>query len=117
MLPLVDYKRGYGITTMYLSKLSVRWIGHVHRMGRERLPRQLLYSQLEMGQRNQGRPRLRFKDVTKRNLKWRDIKTHDWQSKALHRHRGQSFNRKHRTVIVVDQRTANDDDFTVILDM
>ena len=69
---------------MLITK-GLRWIGHVHRMGRERLPRQLLYSQLEMGQRNQGRPRLLFKDVTKRNMKWRDIKTQDWQSKALDR--------------------------------
>ena len=69
---------------MLITK-GLRWIGHVHRMGHERLPRQLLYSQLKMGQRNQGRPRLRFKDVTKRYMKRRDIKTHEWQSKALDR--------------------------------
>ena len=69
---------------MLITK-GLRWIGHVHRMGRERLPRHLPYWKLEMGQRNQGRPRLRFKDVTKRNMKWRDSKTQDWQSKALDR--------------------------------
>ena len=46
---------------MLITK-GLRWIGHVHRMGRKPLPRQLLYSQLEMRQRNQGRPRLRFKE-------------------------------------------------------
>ena len=56
-----------------LIEPNLRWTGHVHRMDVERLPRQLLYSQLSSGARNQGCPRLRFKDVVKRNLKWRDI--------------------------------------------
>ena len=76
---------------MLITK-GLRWIGHVHRMGRERLPRHLPYWQLEMEQRNQGRPRLRFKDVTKRNMKWRDIKTQDWQSKALERQSWRTVN-------------------------
>ena len=36
----------------YMHKLvskSLRWIGQVHRMGHEHLPKQLLYSQLKMG--------------------------------------------------------------------
>jgi len=61
---------------------GLRWLGHVHRMDKDRLPRQLLYSQLSMGKRNQGRPRLRFKDVAKRNLKRRDINLGTWQTTA-----------------------------------
>lgn len=65
-----------------LIERNLRWTGHVHRMSSERLPRQLLYSQLSSGKRNQGRPRLRFKDIVKRNLKWRDIKRDAWQAAA-----------------------------------
>ena len=35
---------------------------HVYRMENDQLPIQLLYSQLKEGKRNQGRPRLGFKD-------------------------------------------------------
>ena len=44
--------------------------GHLHRMDN---PTQLLYSQLCLRMRNQGTPRLRFKDVAKRNMKRRNI--------------------------------------------
>ena len=52
----------------------------VHRIDINRIPRQPLYFQLCLGMRNQGRPRLRFKDVAKRNMKWRDRSR--WQEKA-----------------------------------
>eukprot|EP00795_Rhopilema_esculentum_P002530 gene2530-725_t len=83
----VEILRRAGLPSMadMLITKCLRWIGHVHRMGRESLPRQILYSPLEMGQRNQGGPRLRFKDVTKRNMKWRDIRTQNWQAKARDR--------------------------------
>jgi len=64
---------------------NLRWLGHVHRMDENRLPRQLLYSQLCSGKRNQGRPRLRYKDVAKRNMKWREIDTKAWQTIANNR--------------------------------
>ena len=64
---------------------NLRWLGHVHRMDNDRLPQQLVYSQLKDGKRNQGRPRLRFKDVAKRNMKWRDINTSSWQTLARNR--------------------------------
>ena len=54
-----------------LIHMNRRRLGHVERIDFARLPRQLLYSQLRDGKRNQGRPRLRFKDVVKRNLKRR----------------------------------------------
>ena len=51
-----------------LIKKNLRLLGHVLRMDNNRLPKQLLYSQFCLGMRNQGRPRLRFKDVAKRNM-------------------------------------------------
>ena len=61
---------------------NLRWLGHIHRMDTDRLPRQLLYSQLCEGKRNQGRSRLRFKDVAQRNMKYRKIDIETWQITA-----------------------------------
>ena len=58
---------------------NLRWTGHFMRMSPDRLPKQVLYSQLSSGHRKRGHPRLRFKDTFKRNLKLRDIKTDSQQ--------------------------------------
>ena len=58
-----------------------RW----QRMENDRLPGQLLYYQLCEGKRNQGRPRLRFKDVVKRNMRYRQINLKSWQTMAGNR--------------------------------
>ena len=57
-----------------LIRKNLRWTGHLMRMSPERLLKQILYSQLSSGHRKRGRPRLRFKDTIKRNLKLRDTK-------------------------------------------
>ena len=58
-----------------LIRKNLRWTEHLMRMSPDRLPKQVLYSQLSCGHRQRGRPCLRFKDTIKRNLKLRDIKT------------------------------------------
>lgn len=63
-----------------LIRKNLRWTGHVLRMTSDRLPKQILYSQLPDGARKRGRPRLRFKDTIKRHLKKRDIPLSKWQS-------------------------------------
>ena len=63
-----------------LIRKNLRWTGHLMRMSPDRLPKQILYSQLSSGHRKRGRPRLRFNDTIKRNLKLRDIKTDSWTS-------------------------------------
>ena len=68
-----------------LIRKNLRWTGHLLRMPTDRLPRQVLYSQLPDGQRPRGRLRLRYKDTTKRNLNKRDIDTNSWKSLALQR--------------------------------
>lgn len=78
-------RAGLPSMTDILIEKGLRWLGHVHRMGKERLPRQLLYSQLCDGKRSLGRPRLRFKDVAKRNMKWRDMDIDRWQATAANR--------------------------------
>ena len=68
-----------------LIKKNLLWTGHLMRMSSDRLPKQILYSQLSSGHRQRGRPRLRFKDTIKRNLKLRDIKTDSWTSLSQQR--------------------------------
>ena len=68
-----------------LIRKNLWWTGHLMRMSPDRLPKQVLYSQLSSGQRKRGRPRLRFKDTIKRNLKLRDIKIDSWTSLSQQR--------------------------------
>ncbi|KAK2187836.1 hypothetical protein NP493_153g07014 [Ridgeia piscesae] len=68
-----------------LIRKNLRWTGNLIRMSPDRLPKQVLYSQLSSGHRKRGRPRLRFKDTIKRNLKLRDIKTDTWTSLSQQR--------------------------------
>ena len=57
-----------GIET-FLLQSQLRWAGHVLRMSDDRIPKILMYSQLNDGKRNIGRPWLRYKDKLKYNLK------------------------------------------------
>ena len=70
-----------GMSSLYetLIQRNLRWAGHVNRLPNTRIPKQVLYSQLVEGSRGIGRPRLRFKDTIKRNLKDKDISLGTWQ--------------------------------------
>ncbi len=59
------------LTTTYttLTQRRLRWLGHVSRMYGKRIPKMLLYRDLVNRKRNIGRPRLRYKDACKRDLK------------------------------------------------
>ena len=59
-----------------LVQKNLRWTGHLMRMPQNRLPRQILFSQLPVGQRKRGK--LRFKDTIKRNLKLRNLELNSW---------------------------------------
>lgn len=65
-----------------LIRKNLRWTGHILRMSSERMPKQLLFSQLPSGERKRGRPRLRYKDTIKRNLKRRNIDIKSWKAVA-----------------------------------
>lgn len=52
-----------------LSKRRLRWLGHLLRIGAKQFPKSLLYGKSVVGKRNRGRPKLRSKDLCKRNLK------------------------------------------------
>ena len=53
-----------------LLKSCLRWTGHVIRMEDHRIPKRLLFEELEKGHRKKGRPCKRFKDTVKAGLKW-----------------------------------------------
>lgn len=77
------------LPSMYdlLIHRNLRWAGHVNRMENSRLPKQILFSQLKDGARGVGRPKLRFRDTVKRNLKDKLISIGSWQTLSRDRQR------------------------------
>ena len=68
-----------------LIQRRLRWLGHAHLMEPDRLPREILYGELQEGVRRVGRPLLRYKDVIKRDLRSALIDTSAWEDIAKHR--------------------------------
>ena len=62
-----------------LIQKRLRWLGHVHRMECQRLPREILYGELRDGARRVGRPLLRYRDTVKRDLKAANIDIANWE--------------------------------------
>ena len=85
--------RRTGLTTMYttLSQRRLRWLGHVLRMSDERIPKALLYSELLVDKRSVGRPRLRYKDVCKRDLKSLNVDIDEWEKLTDDRNKWRSL--------------------------
>lgn len=74
-------------TTIFamLSERRLRWLGHVRRMDKGRIPKDLLYGQLEQGTRPTGRPQLRYRDVCKRDMQAANISIETWEEVASDR--------------------------------
>ena len=68
-----------------LSLSQLRWAGHLVRMEDSRLPKQLFYGELTKGKRGTGRPKLRYKDSLKANLKKCNIDYETWEKQAADR--------------------------------
>ena len=68
-----------------LVQRTMRWAGHIVRMEDQRLPKQVLFSQLSSGERKIARPILRYKDTIKRGLKDLAIPTKTWYELAGNR--------------------------------
>ena len=68
-----------------LKQRRLRWLGHVHRVPIDRLPKQILYGELTGGKQPVGRPKLRYKDVIKRDLTDYGIDPMHWQTVAEER--------------------------------
>ncbi|KAI8506599.1 hypothetical protein Bbelb_160260 [Branchiostoma belcheri] len=83
----VEVLRRAGMPAMeaMITRSQLRWTGHVIRMPEERLPRDLLYSELREGSRPRGRPRLRYKDTLKRRLGLAGISHQQLETLAIDR--------------------------------
>ena len=66
-------------------KAPLRWTGHVIRMDKARIPSQLFHGELSQGRRSQVRPKKRYKDNLKSNLKWAGIHPKELESAAANR--------------------------------
>ena len=69
----------------FLKLAQLRWTGHVIRMPEERLPKKILYGELEMGKRSHGGQKKRYKDTLKASLKDFNIPTELWEQIAQDR--------------------------------
>ena len=58
-----------------LKLAQLRWTGHVSRMPEERLPKKILYGELEMDKLSHGGQKKRYKDILKASLKDFNIPT------------------------------------------
>ena len=86
-VPRTESRRKLGIETVeeLILKRQLRWAGHVIRMPENRLPRQVLYSELVTGARPPGGQRKRYKDNLKRTLKQFHIDPATFEAEASNR--------------------------------
>ena len=68
-----------------LLKAQLRWTGHVTRMPDERLPKKILYGELQVGKRSHGGQKKRYKDTLKASLKAFNIPIVSWEQIAQDR--------------------------------
>ena len=62
----------------FLKLAQLRCTGHVIRMPDERLPKKILYGELQVGKRSHGGQKRRYKDTLKASLKDFNIPTESW---------------------------------------
>ncbi|XP_067947345.1 uncharacterized protein [Watersipora subatra] len=76
---------GSGPLSSRLKFIRLRWAGHVNRMPSMKIPHMIIHGVLENGTHQTGRPRLRFKDVLKRDLKDFSMQPETWTSASRDR--------------------------------
>ena len=76
-IPDTEVLKRAGMQSVHtLLKLAqLRWTGHVARMPDERLPKKILYGELQVGKRSHGGQKKRYKDTLKTSLKDSNIPT------------------------------------------
>ena len=73
-----------------LGVRRLRWLGHIDRMENSRIPKQVLYGELKTGERSQGGPALRFKDLCRKTLSAFGINAQEWRNTAADRSKWRS---------------------------
>ena len=86
-IPNTEVLKRAGMQNIHtLLKLAqLRWTGHVTRMPDERLPKKILYGELQVGKCSHGGPKKRYKDTLKASLKDFSIPTESWEQIAQDR--------------------------------
>lgn len=96
------------IPSMYtlLRQRRLRWLGHVRRMADGRIPKDILYGELELGSRPVGRPKLRFRDVCKRDMLAIGLPPDNWEPLAEDRSK---WKKSCRHALQAGERKLNDE--------
>ena len=68
-----------------LMHYQLRWSGHVIRMADHRIPKKLLYGELQVGKRSHGGQKKRFKDTLKNSMKSFNIRPDSLETTAMDR--------------------------------
>ena len=86
-IPDTEILEQTGMSSIFtiLRKSQLRWAGHVARMPDERLPKRILYGELQVGARSHGGQKKRFKDTLKAALKDFGIDHNTWETTAQNR--------------------------------
>ena len=112
-VPDTEVLRSAGSLSIHtiLMKSQIRWAGHVVRMPDHRLPKHLLYGELQQGRRTQGGQRKRFKDSLKASLKAFSINPDTWEEATTDRpgwrsltHKGAVNCEEKRTLVAEERR-------------
>ena len=78
-----SHEKGRDAECTYSSELAqLKWTGHVTRMPDERLPKKILYGELQVGKRSHSGQKKRYKDTLKASLKDYKIPTESWEQIA-----------------------------------
>ena len=113
MIPDTEVFARAGLPSIHtiLMQSQLRWAGHVVRMPDHRLPKRLLYGELQHGKRSQGGQKKRFKDTLKVSLKAFDINHDTWEQTAQDRgvwrsavHTGAKIHEANRIAAAVQRR-------------
>ena len=86
-IPDIEVLKRAGMQSIHtLLKLAqLRLTGHVTRMPDERLPKKILYGELQVGKRSHGGQKKRYKDTLKASLKDFNLPTESWEQIAQDR--------------------------------
>ena len=72
-------KSGQKCIDTIIGMKRLKWLGHIERVDDQRIPKQVLYGESEMGKRKVGRPKLRYIDQIKSDMKTFNIDINTWQ--------------------------------------